>query len=465
MGLSSVHVAPDAGHSLDIRLLGKKGQLRRDVLRCGTTLKIRRGLHNATHALGQNAAGGLQPGLAHGFWARADPGDQSPPYATDANSGDYGSSQVVDISNGTSDGVSRAQIDMVTASNWNAGDFDYGNVSTTTDVSVATHCRLISNMIPNHAFGVAVTGPGGGGWINAIDHGDTETTYIPVNPVRSNTAPGTPRNPPVFDFDGILLNGVGISMDSGPCYNPGVISSPLSLRSNEAGNTSGCGPRNSWFELPAYTIWHHGAENMAAVLDSYFAHGHVGTYHYHAMTHPLQEDADQTRAPSNGNGSPVIGFAPDGFPIYGHWFVDEAGQLVRAESGYETIAQNSRTQIPTALHGTPPTPWDIANNPDAFASDFGLEMGRYEEDWFYAGTGNLDECKGAFDINGDYGYYITDKYPFAPRVPLAFVIPRSAREHRRFASGEAMLPGERARYPSALVTSADQLISTESLMD
>ena len=143
----------------------------------------------------------------------------------------------------------------------------------------------------------------------------------------------------------------------------------------------------------------------------------------------------------------------------------EAGQLVRAESGYETIAQNSRTPIPTALPGTPPTPWDIANNPDAFASDFGLEMGRYEKDWFYAGTGNLDECNGAFDINGDYGYYITDKYPFTPRVPLALVIRCSAREHRRFASGEAMLPGERARYPSALVTSADQLISTESLMD
>jgi len=38
-------------------------------------------------------------------------------------------------------------------------------------------------MIPNHIFGVAVTGPGGGGWINAIDHSDTETTYIPVDPV------------------------------------------------------------------------------------------------------------------------------------------------------------------------------------------------------------------------------------------------------------------------------------------
>lgn len=335
-------------------------------------------------------------------------------FATDANRGNYSSSQVVDVSNGTDDGISRVQIDMVVASSWNAGDFDYANVSVTPDTRLATHCRMISNMIPNHQFGVTVTGPGSEGWINPIDHTDTEITFIPVDPVKSDTPTDTPRNPPVFDFDGILLNGVGVSMDSGFCYNPGVTSGPLALRSNDAGNTSGCGPQNSWFELPAYTIWHHGEENMAAVFDSYFAHGFVGTYHYHAMTHPLQEDDDQTQPPSNGMGSPVIGFAPDGFPIYGHWFANENGVMVRAESGYETFLQNSRTPISSALNGTPPTPWDIANNPGAFASDFGLEMGRYEDDWFYAGTGNLDECNGAFDGNGDYGYYITDKYPFTP---------------------------------------------------
>ena len=335
-------------------------------------------------------------------------------YVADPNSGDYSSVQIVDLSNGMSDGVSQVRIDMVIANDWNATTFDYDEVSVTADANVATHCRIISNMIPNHTFGVNVTGPDGGGWINAIDHNDTETTYIPVNPVRSNIATNTPRNPPIYDLDGILLNGVGIAMDSGFCYNPGVTTGPARLQSNAAGNTSGCGPQNTWFELPAYSIWHHGAENMAAIFDDYFAHGYVGTYHYHAITHPLQEDNDQIQPPSNGNGSPVIGFANDGFPIYGHWFVDGHNQLVRAESGYETYATDSRTPIPGALHGTPPTPWDIANRPDDFASDFGLEMGRYEQDWYFAGTGNLDECNGAFDVDGDYGYYTTDKYPFTP---------------------------------------------------
>jgi len=349
-------------------------------------------------------------------------------YTMDANDGDYGSSLISDISNGIDDAVSDVHIDLVIANNWNPSNFDYDSVMEINDPEFATHCRMISNMIPNHYFGVEVTGPNGDGWIHAIDHTDIEVTYIPVDPIRTNTSTDTPRNPPNYDFDGILLNGVGISMDSGFCYNPGVITGPQSLQTNEAGNTSGCGPQNSWFELPAYTIWNPGTENMAAVFDSYFGHGYEGTYHYHALTHPLQEDSDQSQPPANGNGSPVIGFAPDGFPIYGHWFIDSNNQLVRAESGYETYNSNSRTPIETALHGTPPTPWDIENNPDDFESDFGLEMGRYEEDWYFAGTGNLDECNGAYDINGDYGYYITDKYPFTPPCTFGVRDPSFSKE-------------------------------------
>ena len=335
-------------------------------------------------------------------------------YAQDDNSGDYGSTQVFDISSNFADSESHVHIDMVIANNWNQDIFNYDVVIETTSPSQATHCRMVSNMIPNHSFGVQVTGPNGDGWINQIDHSDIEITYIPVAPVKTSTATNTPRNPPIFDFDGILLNGVGISMDSGFCYNPGVTTGPIYLQSNAAGNTSGCGPQNSWFELPAYTISEPSTENMAAVFDSYFAHGYEGTYHYHAMTHPLQEDNDQTHPPSNGMGSPAIGFAPDGFPIYGHWFVDQNNQLVTAISGYQVFAGNSRLANSDARHGTPPTPWDITNRPEDFESDFGLEMGRYEEDWYFAGSGNLDECNGAFDVNGDYGYYITDTYPFTP---------------------------------------------------
>ncbi|SVE02677.1 uncharacterized protein METZ01_LOCUS455531, partial [marine metagenome] len=115
-------------------------------------------------------------------------------YATDANDGDYGSSLISDLSNGISNAISDVHIDLVIASNWNASAYDYDNVTLTNDPELATHCRMISNMIPNHNFGVAVTGPGGGGWVKAIDHSDIEVTYIPVDPVRTNTPTDTPRN-------------------------------------------------------------------------------------------------------------------------------------------------------------------------------------------------------------------------------------------------------------------------------
>ena len=191
-------------------------------------------------------------------------------YAMDDNTGDYGSFLISDFSNNINDAISLVYIDLVIASNWNSNDFDYDSVLVTIDPELSTHCRMISNMIPNHHFGVEVTGPNGDGWIHPIDHSDIEVTYIPVDPIKTNIATDTPRNPPIYDFDGILLNGVGISMDSGFCYNPGVVTGPQYLQSNEAGNTSGCGPQNSWFELPAYTIWNPDAEFMAAIFYNYF---------------------------------------------------------------------------------------------------------------------------------------------------------------------------------------------------
>lgn len=335
-------------------------------------------------------------------------------YVTGPNDGNFGSSGMVDASNNDMVSVSEAIIDLVIASNWNQAKYDYDTVIETDDPDAATHCRIVSNMIPNHDFGVEVNRRDPEGvWVNPIDHTDVAVTYIPINPEKGTVAYDTPRNPPTYDLDGILLNGVGIAMDSGFCYKPGVTTGPRALQSNAAGNASGCGPQNVWFELPAYTIYDEDAEHMAATFDQYFGHGFVATYHYHAITHPLQEDTEQIMAPESGS-SPVIGFAPDGFPIYGRWFYDAAGELVQAQSGYEIVAGPSRVPNPVALHGTPPTPWDIANRPDDFASDFGLSLGRYEDDWYFAGTGNLDECNGAYDMHGDYGYYVTDKYPFAP---------------------------------------------------
>ncbi|MDG2421832.1 MAG: YHYH protein [Gammaproteobacteria bacterium] len=327
--------------------------------------------------------------------------------------------------------VSKVQIELVIVRGEynNNIAWDYDSVTPTSSVKSATHCRIVSNMIPNHDFGWEVGARNQSGvWVSEIDHDDVSVTYIPVDPkmpVNMNAA-DTPRDPVNYmNLEGILLNGVGIAMDSGFCFNPDH------NRANEAGNATGCGGLSVWYELPAYTLYDSNAENMAAIFDDYFGHGFEGTYHYHAVTHPLQANNDQTLGPAGG--SPLIGFARDGFPIYGHWFVDENGDLVKAESGYilktyELNNTNSRDPyegIPANFdHGTPPTPWDIVNRPEDFDTNFGLPLGRYEDDWVYdstENTGNLDMCNGATDANGNYGYYLTDKYPFTP--PCVFGLP------------------------------------------
>jgi len=301
------------------------------------------------------------------------------------------------------------------------GGWNYESVTETTDPDLATHCRMTHNMIPSHDFGWDVGRPSEPNvWVTWIDHDDWQITYLPVHPRLSDplVADDTDRNPTNFmDYDGVFLNGIGLAMDSGFCYNP------QHPRVNAVGNATGCGGRSVWYEIPAYALHDSSAEKMSAIFDDYWGHGFEGSYHYHAISHPLQRDDDQTVAPAGG--SPLIGYAKDGFPIYGHWFVNKDDDLVKAESGYvlKTYEFNDgRSRDPYAglppsfNRGTPPTPWDIENRPKDFETDFGLPLGRYIDDWTYdnGNTGNLDECNGATDIDGVYGYYVTDKYPFGP---------------------------------------------------
>lgn len=97
----------------------------------------------------------------------------------------------------------------------------------------------------------------------------------------------------------------------------------------------------------------------------------------------------------------MIGFAPDGFLIYGHYFYDAASrQLRKAKSSWRTYtgerqasAGSSKAVPPIATHA----------------------RGIFVEDWHYvAGSGDLDECNGMSDAYGKYGYYYTEDYPYGP---------------------------------------------------
>ncbi|MGD1919345.1 MAG: YHYH protein, partial [Pleurocapsa sp.] len=116
-------------------------------------------------------------------------------------------------------------------------------------------------------------------------------------------------------------------------------------------------------------------------------HAHTqenGGYHYHGNPKALFDDSDNSKA------SPVIGFAADGFPIFGSYF-DDNGNIRQVRSSYQ-LKSGSR---PSG-----------AENPG------GTYDGEFDDDYEYVeGFGDLDECNG-MTVNGVYGYYVTDSYPY-----------------------------------------------------
>jgi hypothetical protein len=117
--------------------------------------------------------------------------------------------------------------------------------------------------------------------------------------------------------------------------------------------------------------------------DSHNAHSQPdGTYHYHGPPNTLYDTSGEKE-------SPVIGFAADGFPIYGP-YINDNGTIRSVTSSYQ-LKTGDRPK-----NSCPGEEYD----------------GTYIDDYEYvAGSGDLDECNG-MTRNGHYGYYVTFKYPY-----------------------------------------------------
>jgi hypothetical protein len=128
---------------------------------------------------------------------------------------------------------------------------------------------------------------------------------------------------------------------------------------------------------------------------SYNAHVQPdGTYHYHGIPTGVL-------AAEGGNSVPaLIGWAADGFPIYGPYGYSNPEQ----KSAVKKLKSSYRVK-----NGTRP------NGPG------GRYNGKFTQDWAYvAGTGDLDQCNGRFAVtpeypNGTYHYVLTDSFPYIPR--------------------------------------------------
>jgi len=181
-----------------------------------------------------------------------------------------------------------------------------------------TYCNLSSDNIPNHDFN------------------DTSANFR-TNVAEIDRVFRVQRDPQMAPeisqinrqaWDAVMLNGVVADVKSAGCYKPSE------SRADADGNTeAGCGPNDNWMLIPLEYSTKFGADIHNAHVQP------DGTYHYHGNPNAMFDDSP------SGEGSPVIGFAADGFPIYGSYILDSlTGNYRKALSGY-TLKEGTRGSI------------------------------------------------------------------------------------------------------------------------
>lgn len=109
--------------------------------------------------------------------------------------------------------------------------------------------------------------------------------------------------------------------------------------------------------------------------------------------------------PASGRHSPLLGFALDGYPVYGPWGFDAHGELHRMRSSYRLRAITERTSWPGGTQLTP-----AQYGPPVSAS---FPLGTFAEDYEYVpGSGDLDQYNGRFARTpefpqGTYAYFLS----------------------------------------------------------
>lgn len=149
--------------------------------------------------------------------------------------------------------------------------------------------------------------------------------------------------------------------------------------------------------------WSYEAKGDAFSLGLDTNNGHVqpnGAYHYHGIPTALFE-----RLSSGEPRMTLVGWAADGFPIYGVWGHADAG-----DSASDVVALQSSYRLKTG------------SRPNGLGQPGGTYDGVFVEDFEYvAGSGDLDECSGRFGVtpeypDGTYYYVLTEDFPFIPRA-------------------------------------------------
>jgi len=152
-------------------------------------------------------------------------------------------------------------------------------------------------------------------------------------------------------------------------------------------------------------IWNRNAYYWeGASFDSCLGHpAPNGEYHHHVSPACLYDETDST------NHSPIIGYAFDGYPVYGGYAftnTNGTGPIKRMKPSYVLSAATTRTNGP-AVNATYPA-------------------GCFMEDYIYTvSSGDLDDRNGRFCVTpeypaGTYAYFATIDAPLTPSFPYTF---------------------------------------------
>ena len=221
----------------------------------------------------------------------------------------------------------------------------------------AGKCQLQSNGVPNHDFNDGQ---------QSFPNNLSEQNYnyqVTTSPVFATSSTALA----IGSDNGLMLNGVKVDLLAAACFAVGD-------------EKTGCGDMSQpWRFDPMFPA--NGFR-----VDSHNAHVQPnGSYHYHGKPNAMF-------AADTAVESPLVGFAADGFPIFGSWF-DDNGTVRKALPSYRT---KSGTRQAVSGYATPSGDYD----------------GTYRDDYEYIeNLGDLDECNG-MQVNGVYGYFITDGYPY-----------------------------------------------------
>jgi hypothetical protein len=194
-------------------------------------------------------------------------------------------------------------------------------------------------------------------------------------------------------------------------------------------------------------IWHQNAGFFElAGFDCAKGHPAMGAYHHHLTPTPFTNSlnvisdicddypSEALFAIDPAAHSPLIGFAFDGYPIYGPFGFDQTdgtGGIVRMETSYQIRDITNRH---TLADGTTLNPNQWGPDIGALvtpaippgASPVAANLGAYIEDYeFVEGSGHLDIHNGRFCVtpeypDGTYAYFATVDADWNPAFPYFF---------------------------------------------